>query len=677
MYRAAPGRLASQGVLACGLGAAFISGLDLAGTSPSPLLSVGMLCLIAFAAAATHWRRSEAAFSVVAVLACVCAIPDVGFDGAGGISMALVLSLCVFFTAGPRAGTFPVWAVCAAVFAQLALPLLTTAASVQPVRNLAALLLIQSVASLACLRYVVRGGPRAYNAALLVFMNSILCQAVLSWALDSARGGTHALGMTAAALLCILLAAVSHRWQPASNLIMACLSTAAMVAAAMAMWSGLPEELFAPALAAGAALLVLVYRQTGSLLLRRLEAVSALAAFGFCLFRLQLGGLVTLGPLTLPANWLNALATIFFLCAAATLYEKGFPGGRCRGPHHTKAMVRAALAGLVLLSITVLGRGADAALPFVLAAESLGMVGLGLVMFTPQIAVAGMFLLAPAHLCYHAFLWQPLPGFATQPDFALNTAGLIAFTLAGAVAWERFLRRFHNSTAEWDHYAVVSLPFLAAAFLSYTLLHDLVPAPMLPACISAVGVLCLAPSRLLRLDGLALAAVFCLGAGGVTFGQLVYPSFSGARPDSLFVPCMTAMIVVFVAAERLAARLYPGTKSMPNHLSDGVRLLLCLMAAGVAGIGLVAAAWGAALGWGLVGAGFIFLYLGWSCGLRAYSLLGVLLLLSVPVLSFSGLRGMAPGLETVTALGVAGAVAVARLRMGFRHRYQDDADDDT
>jgi hypothetical protein len=482
--------------------------------------------------------------------------------------------------------------------------------------------------------------------------------------------------MALTALLFALLAEVSHGWRPAANPIMACLATVAVVAAAMGMWLGLPEELFAPALAACAALLVVVYRQTGSVLLRRLEAVSAVAAFGFCLFRLQLGGQATLGPLTLPANWLNAFGTMFFLCFAATLHDKCFPGGPCREAHPTKAMAHAALAALVLLTITVLTRGADAALPFVLAAESLGMVGLGLVLFTPQIGVAGMFLLAPAHLCWHAFQLQPLPGFAAQPDFAANTAGLIAFTLVGAAAWEHYLRRFHESTTEWDHYAVVALPFLAAAFLSYTLLNDLIPVSLLPAAMAGLGVLCLAPSRILRLDGLTLAALFCLGTGGVVFGLLIFSARSGLCPDNLFVPGTTVMILLFIAAERLAKALYTGTDAAPNRPADIIRLLLCLVAVAAAGTGLFAAAQGPALGWGLTGAALLFVCLGWFCAIPVHCRLGALMLLSVPVLSFAHVRGMAPGLESAAALGIVCVFAAVLLRVGLGRRFRDYDDDD-
>ncbi len=676
LYTAAPERLVSQGVLACGLGAGFLAALDRLGASPSPTASLGMLCFIAGAVAAVRWKQSETAFSAVAALACVCAIPDAGLAGAGGTAMSVVLGLCVLLIAGPRSGTFPIWTACAAVFAQLALPMMLTVTTASPARQLTALLLIQSLMTLACLRYVLRGGPRLYNAALMVFVNSLLCLVVLSSVLDNAKGGTYALAMALAALLFALLAAIAYRWRPAANLLMACLATMATVAAAMGVWSGLPEELFAPALAAGAALLVLVYRQTASPLLRRLEVVSAIAAFGFCLFRLQLGGLATLGPLTLPANWLNALGTMFFLCFAATLHDKCFPGGPCREPHHTQSMAHAALAALILLTITVLSRGADTALPFVLAAESLGMVGLGLVLFTPQIGVAAMFLLAPAHLCWHAFLWQPLPGFSTQPEFTANTAGLIAFTLAGAIVWEHYLRRFHRSTTEWDHYAVAALPFLAAAFLSWVVLRDELPDALLPAGMATLGVLCLAPSRLLHLDGLILAAVFCLGTAAAAFGLQVQPALAGTHLDGLFVPGATGMILMFVMAERLAAALYPGTAAAPNRPADAVRLLLRVLAVAATAVGLYAAAAGATLAWGLTGASVLFVFLAWTSAMPLYGWCGVLMLLAVPVLSFARLQGMAPGRESVAALGLACALTVARLCFGLGRENGNQDDDD-
>ncbi len=671
LCQAEPGRLGAQGVLACGLGAGFISGLGLLAAHPSTVLRVGMLCLVAAAAVAVRWRESEATFGVVPLLACLGAVPGIGFPGLGP-DMALLLCFCVLALAGPRLGTFPIWAAGAAVFAQLALPLALAPATASPARGLAALLLVQSLPNLAALRYTVRGGARVRNAALFVFVNSLLCVAVVSAALESARGAAHPLGMVVTAVLFAVLAGISHRWRPSATLIMACLSTVAMIAAVLGMWSGLPDEFFAPALAAGSAVLVLVFRQSGSVLLRRLEVVSAMAAFGFCLFRLQLGRQVAVGPVTLPANWLNAFGTMFFLCFAATLHEKCFPGGPCRQAHPTKAMARAAMAGLLLLAITVLDRGADTALPFVLGAQSLGMVGLGLVLFTPQIGVAGMLLLVPAHLCYHVFLWQRLPGFVAQPDFAGNTAGLAAFTLAGAAVWERYLRRFHSSTAEWDHYTLVALPFLAAAYLIYTLLVDMVPPAYVPAAMAAVGLPALAPSRLLRLDGLTLGALFCLGAGTVEFGFLAVPSLYDVPVDSGFVPGTAALILLLVAAERLAARLFPGGGAAPNRLAEAIRLLLCLVAVGVAGTGLFAAVRGAVLGWSLSAVALLFVYLGCSCGIRAYGRLAVLLLLCVPVLSFAGVRGMAPGIETVVALVIVGAMAALRLRAGFLRRLRDD-----
>ena len=77
-----------------------------------------------------------------------------------------------------------------------------------------------------------------------------------------------------------------------------------------------------------------------------------------------------------------------------------------------------------------------------------------------------------------------------------------------------------------------------------------------------------------------------------------------------------------------------------------------------------------------MGASLLFACLGWSCMAPIYSRLGVLMLLSVPVLSFAGLRGMAPGLETAVALAIACAMAAVRLRIGIGRRFQNDDDDD-
>ena len=674
---AVPGMLIPQTALACGLAGLFLSALHLVAAHPSPAFGAAVMCAVIGGAVAARWRQTEAAFSVVGALACLCGIPEVGFSGTGGLGMSIILSLCALFLAGPRSGTFPVWTASAAAYVQLALPLAVFSLSREAGQTLAGLLLVQSVAILGCVRYVARGGQRVFNATFLAFANCVLCLAVASSVLGRFHGYSHAAGMALAAALFAGLAGVAHRWKPATHLMMAALCTAAMAAAAMAMWSGLPEAFFAPALAAAAAALVIVHRQTGSPLLRRLETLSALAAFGFCLFRLQLSGLVPLGAVTFPSNWVNALGTMFFLCAGATLHEKCFPGGLCAEVHHGKAMARAALAGLILLTITVLERGADAALPFVLAAESLGMIGLGLVLLTPQIGVAGMLLLAPAHLCYHAFLFQSQFGFAAQPDFMANTAGLIAFTLAGAVAWERYLHRFHLSTVEWDHYAVVSLPFLASAYLSCTTLRGILPPSLLPAGLAAAGVLYFVPARLMRLDGMTLAAVFCLAAAAFVFGRAAHGILggAGASPDWLFVPGAAATAVLFVTAERLTVRLFPGGVFGPHWSAQDARSLVgAATAAAVASTAVVCATQGAPLGWGLAGTGLLCVYVGRSCGIGCYVWLGSAVALAVPALAAMHYRGMAPGLSSVAALTLAAGMAVAQIRRGIRQRFTENAD---
>ena len=60
-------------------------------------------------------------------------------------------------------------------------------------------------------------------------------------------------------------------------------------------------------------------------------------------------------------------------------------------------------------------------LSFVLTAEAVVAAGLGLMLRTPQIEVASVLLIGAAHVCYHLFLWMPLPGFEEQAHFVVFT----------------------------------------------------------------------------------------------------------------------------------------------------------------------------------------------------------------------------------------------------------------
>jgi len=341
------------------------------------------------------------------------------------------------------------------------------------------------------------------------------------------------------------------------------------------------------------------YKRSGIVVFKVLGLLLMLITFLGCLFAVRMEGVVVMGPLTVPSNWFSAVGVAFTFQIVAWFYEKfirpvrreqrtsggqSFLADTFLDLHGmSMAVLHAAAGAMVLLAITIIERADDPALPFLLAGEGLLLAAMGLALFTPQIEVASVLLLAAAHLCYHVFLWIPPPeirGFAQQEGFVLYTLLLAAFTYGGAHAWERYLKRFHREGEEWEHHAVAAAPYLAATAMLITLIYQRVGAVYAPAVHGGLAAALLLVGLLTGYFGVKTSGLVAMGAGVVQFyWELYNPVAPLARQDG-FLPYFLIFLGTFAVAERIIVFLNhrePAAARTNDVLRTGLVTLLAVL----------------------------------------------------------------------------------------------------
>lgn len=364
------------------------------------------------------------------------------------------------------------------------------------------------------------------------------------------------------AIALLAFAILAHAAAPRRNGLFQLFTAKAVVLAVWAIHGLLPAESVLTAQAGAAALLALIHRRTGVTLFKVMGAALAALVFALALASVKMAGTVDLGVYTLPANAFNAIGVASaFLCAAFFLARvplrpargaRGFlAGSRLDFPCAALSLLHAAAAAILLLCFVILERGDDPTLPFLLAAIACLTALLGVVFFTPQIEMASVLLLVAAHVCFHVFLWLPLPGFEDQEGFLAYAIALAGMTYVGAHAFERYLSRFKIGPRDLDHHLLASIPYLAATFLLVALLAREVDALFLPPACAGLGLALLLAGVTTRYPGVVASGLLAMFACGVHFSnQIDNPDAPLAhRPD--FLVFLALMLVVFAASERL------------------------------------------------------------------------------------------------------------------------------
>lgn len=404
------------------------------------------------------------------------------------------------------------------------------------------------------------------------------------------------------AVVLLIFAIFAETTGPRRNYLFQIFIAKTVIMVTLALQAYLSGEKMLVAMAIECLALGFSYKRSGVVVFKVLGLLLMGITFVTCMFSVKMAGEMIYWGYAIPANWFSAVGVAFVFQIVAWFYERfvrrlrpelrtvsgqWFLADTALDIHSASMSIMHAAAGaLVLLTITIFELSNDVRLPYMLALEALLLASMGLVLFTPQIEIASVLLLAAAHVCYYVFLWlPPVPGFELQPNYFLYTAVLAVFTYIGAYAWERYLRRFRYEDSDWEHHVVAAVPYLAATFMLFTLIAREINPLHVPAALGALGMGLLLIGSLTRFTAVKASGVLSMALAAVFFYTHLYnaPAPLAREPGFLLYLCL--FLLTFVGSERLFAIL-ERLEIHPTSIEEGLRSLLvaCGVLLGILGL---------------------------------------------------------------------------------------------
>lgn len=374
----------------------------------------------------------------------------------------------------------------------------------------------------------------------------------------------------------------------------------AVVMFTLALQSYLSGEKLMVAMAVECLGLAFSYKRSGVVVFKALELGLLLVTFVGCLFHVKALGGVVVGSVSIPSNWFCCAGSAMVFIVVAWFYEQFV---RRVKPEHrivsgqwfladswldvrsaAAAILHAAAASLILLTITIIDRGNDPRLPYLLAGEGV-IVGLvGFLLRTPQVEVGGVLLLVASHVAYYAFLFMGLPGFEQQVAYVFYTVAVALFTYAGAYLWERYLRRLQGGKA-WEHHVVAAVPYLAATFMLTTLIGRQLTGIQTCLAQNAVGLLLLLVGVVTAYPGVKASGVLAFGIGTVTCYRGLFSYGHPLQGEPYFLGHFGLLLVTYAMAERLFVILQHQERG-PSPGEDVIRTGFVVVGAALGALGL-------------------------------------------------------------------------------------------
>lgn len=337
------------------------------------------------------------------------------------------------------------------------------------------------------------------------------------------------------------------------------------------------------------------YKRSGVVMFKVLGILMLFVVFIGCLFHVKTPGSTELFSLVLPSNWLCCAGSAGVLLLISWFYERFVR--RVRPEHRivkgqwfladspldlrspTAALVYAAAAALILLTITIIDLGSDPLLPFILAAEGV-LVGLtGVLMGAAQVEIAGVLLIVACHVCFYIFLALGIPGFEQQTLYTPYTIGVALFTYIGAYLWERYLTRVRGGRA-WEHHTAAALPYLAATVMLSTLIVRKLSGMETVLAQQGLGLIVLFVGAITAYPGVKASGLLALLIGAALFCRNLYLNETALLATPRFLFYFFLLSMGYVAAERLFVVLQHQERA-PSRLEDTVRVALIALGSGL------------------------------------------------------------------------------------------------
>ena len=288
-----------------------------------------------------------------------------------------------------------------------------------------------------------------------------------------------------------------------------------------------------------------------------------------CLFSIRSADVLTLGPYEVPAKWFCGVGAPFVFVFVAWFYERYIrrlkPQDRVVSGQWvmadtfldlssgTVALLHAAAAALILLTLTIADKADHPGLPYLLCGGGVVMAGLGFVLRTPQVEVASVLLVVAAHVCYYAFLlFGPIgstgpSAFESQENYRVYTVLLALFTYVGGYLWERYLRRVKGGKP-WEHDLIAAAPYLAATFM----LTTLIARSFLPvrAAIgqAGLGVVLLLAGGLTGFVGMTISSVLAFALGAFKYYVALCAVEAPIQDHPRYIEYLLLPVVMFAGA---------------------------------------------------------------------------------------------------------------------------------
>ncbi len=462
------------------------------------------------------------------------------------------------------------------------------------------LTLIYLAFSLSCVIDARKTGEYRRTVAPLAALNSILYFTLASIALHHQFPDSQWSFRLGGAAALLLFAALAETSGPTRNYLFQIYVAKAVVLFTLALQSLLAGDKMVVAMAVESLLLAVAYSRSGVVLFKALGMILLAVAFAGSLATVKAAGQTALGGYMLQSNWFGSLGAASVFMLTSWYYEKFVrrirPEERSKSGHWfladtvldvrsgSAAILYAAAAAFILLTITIMDVGDEPALPYLLAGESVLMVLIGFVLRTAQVEVGGVLLLVAAHVCFHAFLYMHIDEFTQQSHYVPFTLAVAFCTYLGAHLWERYLRRARGGRP-WEHHAVASLPYLVATVMITTLISQFFEGLDIALVQNALGLTLLMVGAATRFPGVKVSGLLALGAGTATCCMGLY----GARVQFMETPGFVGFFALMLATYALAERLFVLFRRRgltPSRLEDLVRSLLVASGTGLGAYGL-------------------------------------------------------------------------------------------
>jgi len=340
------------------------------------------------------------------------------------------------------------------------------------------------------------------------------------------------------------------------------------------------------------------YKRSGVVMFKVLGILMLMVVFVGCLFHVKTPGSTELYGIVLPSNWLCCAGSAGVLLAISWFYERFV---RLVRPEHrivrgqwfladtpfdlrspTAALVYAAAAALILLTITIADFGTDPLLPFILAAEGVLVGTAGFLVGAAQVEIAGVLLLVACHVCFYIFLALGIPGFEQQALYTPYIILVSLFTYIGAHGWERYLTRVRGGRA-WEHHTAAAIPYLAATVMLSVLIVRKLDGMETVLAQQSLALVVLFVGAVTGYPGVKASGLLALLIGTALFCRNLYLNETTLLTSPRFLFYFFLLSMSYVAAERLFVVLQRQERA-PSRLEDAVRVMLVTLAAALGGV---------------------------------------------------------------------------------------------